>query len=104
MADPEIPATAARYGRTLTPEEIEPSFTVPAFSANKFAIQPLPVGMRIAFGEEAPNTTTTYWRYAVTLSNHDAVQLYRVLQGLLQSYEHGVAAAMQRNEAGDDGS
>ena len=100
--EPE-PTIDPRYGRLLTPQEVEPSFTIPAFAANKFIVQPVEMGMRIAFGEEAPNTTTTYYRFAVTFSNRDAVQLYRVLKDALQAYENAVAAAEQPDEASRDG-
>ena len=95
-----------RHGRPLTPEEVAPSFSVPAFTANKFVVQPMDVTIRIAFGEEAPNTTTTYYRFAVTLSNRDAVNLYHVLKDSLSAYEDAgkaIAEAGQQAEAPSDG-
>lgn len=103
MPNEPTPTIDPRYGRLLTPQEVEPSFTVPAFSANKFIIQPVEMGMRIAFGEEAPNTATTYYRFAVTFSNRDAVQLYRVLKDALKDYEDAVAATERQDGALGDG-
>ena len=88
-----------RYGRPLKPEEVAPSFAVPGISANTFVVQPMDMGVRIAFGEQAPNTSTTYFRFAAILSNWDAVQLYRVLKDTLSAYEDTVAATEQQSEA-----
>ena len=91
------------YYRSLTPEEVEPSFTVPSFSVNQFVVQPMDMATRIAFGEQAPDTTETYYRFAVTLSNQKAVQLYKVLKISLRKYEEALAATGQQTEAEGDG-
>ena len=103
MSEEKEHTSGARYGQQLAPEEVEPSFSVPALSANKFVIQPMDMAIRIAFGEEAPNTGSTYYRFAVTLSNPHAVELYRVLAGSLREYEDAVAKAEQPAEAPGDG-
>ena len=103
MSEEKEHTSFARHGRPLTPEEVEPSFSVPALSANKFVIQPMDMAIRIAFGEEAPNTASTHYRFAVTLSKRDAVDLYRVLRWSLREYEDAVAKAEQPAEAPGDG-
>ena len=92
-----------RYGRHLTPEEVGPSFTAPSYFANKFVIQPLDVITRIAFGEQAPNMDVAHYRFAVTLSNQDAVALYRVLKDSMRGYEEAAAALAGQAKAEEDG-
>lgn len=103
MANGENPTVDQRFGRYLTPEQVAPSYTVPSFSADVFVVQPVRAGTRIAFGENAPNTETTHYRFAVTLSNHDAVQLYRVLKDVLKPYEDSMAAAVMNDPGMPEG-
>lgn len=91
MSDERDPALDPRVGKILTPQEIEHSFSVPSLAVNKWNIQPISGGLRIAFGERAPNTTTDYWRVAITVSLFDATNLYKLLQHMVKSFEESQA-------------
>ena len=89
-------------GKLLTPEEVAMAYSVPALSANRYYIQPVASGARIAFGEHVPGSDNIQFRIAVTLSNEDAVQLYKLLQHVLQDFEDAAAAAAREAEAKAD--
>ena len=89
-------------GKLLTPEEVAMAYSVPALSANRFYLQPVASGTRIAFGEHVPGSDNIQFRVAVTLSNEDGVQLYKLLQHMLQEFEEAAATIAQEAEAKAD--
>ena len=95
----EEPTLDPRVGRILTPEEMEPAFRVPSLSADRFVVQPVSSGLRIAFGELAHGPDNVYFRVAVTLSRQDSVNLYKLLQHMLRPFEEEQASTEQHPEA-----
>ena len=73
-----------RIGAPVTGSELDASFSIPAPLVNKFIVHTSVTGIRIAFAEEVPNGGTRYYRSAVNLSMADAVQLYQILQEVMQ--------------------
>lgn len=73
-----------RIGAPVTASELDASFSPSAPLVNKFIIHTSVTGIRIAFAEEVPTGGTRYFRAAVNLSMADAVQLYQVLQEVMQ--------------------
>lgn len=74
-------------GREVSSQEMEDAFVVPALSANRYFLQPVTSGVRIAFGEVIPGTEKNYFRVAVTLSHYDAIQLYKLIQHMVKPFE-----------------
>lgn len=73
-----------RVGAPVTASELDASFSIPAPLVNKFIVHTSVTGIRIAFAEEVPNGGTRYFRSAVNLSMADAVQLYQILQEVME--------------------
>jgi hypothetical protein len=74
-------------GRTNpTDAQAKAAFMGPAPNVNKCIATLGPTVVRIAFLEEDPDTTP-YFRSAVTLNQHDAFALYKMLQVVLQDFE-----------------
>lgn len=103
MPDDNEPKIDPRIGKLIPAQEMEEAFTVPSLSANRFFIQPVSSGARMAFGEQVPGSDQIHFRVAVTLSNEDAVQLYRLLQHMLKEFEEALAASARDAEAQADG-
>ena len=103
MSEDQKPTIEPEVGRLITPDEMADAFTVPAFSVNRWFIQPVGSGMRIAFAEDVPRTDEKYFRTAVTLSNQDAVKLYKLLERMLKPFEDATAAMKAATEAQGDG-
>ena len=73
-----------RISAPVTASELNASFSPPAPLVNKFIVHTSVTGVRIAFAEEVPGGGTRYFRAAVNLSMADAVQLYQILQEIMQ--------------------
>lgn len=89
-------------GRAVSSQEMEDAFVVPALSANRYFLQPVTSGVRIAFGEVIPGTEKHYFRVAVTLSNYDAVQLYKLIQHMVKPFEDAAADGEEGTKAQED--
>ena len=90
-------------GKSLTQQETEEAFAVPAFLSNRFFIHPVASGVRVAFGEQPPGSENNHFRVAVLLSHPDAVQLYRLLQHMVGPHEAELAEQDGNAERQKDG-
>ena len=103
MPDQNKPSIDPRIGKLIPAQEMEEAFTVPSLSANRYFIQPVSSGARIAFGEQVPGSDKIHFRVAVTLSNEDAVQLYKLLQHMLKEFEEAPAVGAGDAQVQADG-
>ena len=102
MPEDKQPTIDPKIGKLLTPDEVAMAYAVPALSANRFFIQPVASGARIAFGEHVPGSDDIQFRIAVTLSNEDAVQLYKLLQHMMREFEEALTAHTEEAKAQAD--
>lgn len=70
----------------VEPAELQAALDGPAVAANRFVVTVGP-SVRVAFLEQLPGTPPRF-RSAVSLTHDDAVDLARVLGGLLASTQH----------------
>lgn len=90
MTDEQLPQ--------LPPEENELMFSGPAVLSNKFYVALGPVGARITFAEQSPETSPKF-RTAVVLPFQDAIELYKLLSKMLKPIEEALAGATPKGEA-----
>ena len=82
----------------LTPEEIDAVFSGPAPLANRFVATLHPSGVRMAFAEQIVTGGNSFFRTAVVLNYSDAIDLYKVLQTLLQNVEAEIKKSPEPEE------
>ena len=66
-----------------TKEETEKAFAVPAFVCNRYLVNVMANGVRLAFAEQGGPDATPNFRVGVFLSFPDAVELHTLLQAML---------------------
>ena len=103
MSEDQKPTIEPGVGKLLTAVEMAESFSVPSLSTNRWFIQPIGSNIRIAFAESPPGTDKVFFRVAVTLSNQEAVNFYKLLEQMLKPFEDATAALRAAAEAQKDG-
>ena len=103
MPNETEPEINPNVGKSLTQQETEEAFAVPAFLSNRFFLHPVASGVRVAFGEQPPGSDINHFRVAVILSHPDAVQLYRILEYMVKPYEAELAEQEGNAEGQEDG-
>lgn len=81
---------------SVTTQELDRSFSVPTLMANRFMLNAMGGGIRIAFAENPGPDFPDYFRYAVLISREDAESLRDVLTDILTK-----SAQPPRSERGD---
>lgn len=82
----------------VSADELEESFSIPAPSANRFFLHLGGSGLRIAFAEQVPGSKKLFLRSAVVLTPADAVQLYKIVQGMIKPFEDALTMAQAAHE------
>lgn len=85
--------------RPVPQDELDVSYSGPAPAANRFIINISPIGVRIAFMEQVPNSSKNYFRSAATVSVADAIQLYHILSDMLAPLEQAESRAQEQAAA-----
>lgn len=69
----------------VSDDEVEQSHDMPAIYANRFVATWGPVGIRLAFAEQAKPDSPSHFRAAFALGYQDALSLYQILEKALKS-------------------
>ena len=85
--------------KPVSPVDLEASFSISSPISNRFFVHIGPLGVRLTFAEQVPKTDKFYLRSATTLAFQDAIQLYKVLQRMLEPMESAAAAARAETQA-----
>jgi hypothetical protein len=71
-------------------ELVNAAITVPAVLADRFVVTLTDAGCRIAFAEQTMPESLPIFRNAVILSYPNALELYKLLQGMLKDVEQSL--------------
>lgn len=82
--------------RIVTDDEVKEVFSVPAPGVNRFFATLGPIGLRLAFAEEANGVS--HIRSAVIMHPADGVKLYKLLIDQLQEIEPLLEKAREEHE------
>lgn len=88
----------------VTPEQLKIAYSGPSFASDKFIVTIGQTGVRIAFGENTPDSQDMNLRTSVTMHPLDAIRLRRLLTAMLKQYESDwVSAGALPPEGNSDG-
>ena len=86
--------------QSVSKEEMDAAYRVPAPGSNKFVVHLGQPGVRITFGELNPGMDVPAFHSAVTLHPQDAITLYKLLEEMLRDIEERIITiSIERKDA-----
>lgn len=86
--------------QSVSKDEVEGAFRVPAPGSSKFVVHIGQPGIRITFGETGPEMNFPVFHSAVTLHPMGAIELYKLLEEMLRDIENQIIKVRVKQSEG----